>query len=241
MPSIYIIISYYNRTSPRSLRILLEQLSDYSDLIRLVVNVESSNDVSSFASLGVKYCVTENEGMNIGAWTKGYQIWPEADFYIFLQDECYVKRLDFLPQIISQFKADQKVGLLGETLNYRWNHDWQLLLESPINRYETQHEIDDIQSKRVDCYLHHMRRWKIDPGQSALHLRSLVWALPAQVMRRLGGFPIGRNKGECIAAEIAVSRRLISLGYRISQFGTQPFTYFGHREWREDGLSKIQS
>jgi len=233
MSRTYIIISYFDRTSPESLRILLDQLNDYNDSIRLVVNAESSEDLSSLGSLGVEYFVTENEGMNIGAWTKGYQRWPDA--------ECYVKRLDFLKRIIPLFNSDQKLGLLGETLNYRWNHDWQLLLKSPINRYEEQHEIDEIQSRRVDCYLHHMRRWNIDPGESAMHLRSLVWALPAPVMRRLGGFPIGRNKGECIAAEIAISRRLISLGYRISQVGTHPFTCFGHREWREDGLSKIQS
>jgi hypothetical protein len=66
-----------------------------------------------------------------------------------------------------------------------------------------------------------------------------VWFFPGTMLRLLGGFPVGANRGECVAAEIAVSRKIVSLGYRFDQICEPPFSFFGHSEWRSDGLSKM--
>jgi hypothetical protein len=78
----------------------------------------------------------------------------------------------------------------------------------------------------------------IDAGNTGFHLRSLCWAFRGDVLRAMGGFPIGKNKGECIAAEIGVSRKVLQLGFEFDQITPNPFCYIGHGEWKADGSSK---
>jgi hypothetical protein len=129
--------------------------------------------------------------------------------------------------------------MLGESLNRKWNHPWETLTNSPLNNYCDDHFIGSGCSRRVDTYLSAMQSWGVDPGETGAHLRSLVWAIRGDVLRQMGGFPIGNNKGECIAAEISVSRRVIQMGLEFDQIDRAPFFYFGHLEWRSDGSSKV--
>jgi hypothetical protein len=234
-----IVISYYFSRPDKNLFDLLLSLKKVF-AGRIVVIVNSDNNVSWSSPIdGVVFKYNKNVGMNIGAWNRGYLDNPDANFYLFLQDECFVKRADFFYSILAKFESEPDIGLLGESINCKWDIDWATLSESALNSLEADHLIDDRVVRRVDMYLHMMRFWGVNPGSSGRHLRSLVWALPGRVMRELGGFPIGQNKGECIASEIAVSRKIVNLGYRVEQFDLNPFTFFGHREWRADGLSKI--
>jgi hypothetical protein len=81
--------------------------------------------------------------------------------------------------------------------------------------------------------------WGINPGVTGRHLRSLVWGFSNESLSRLGGFPIGSTKEECIASEIAVSKKIEQLGLSVTQISDTPFTFFKHEEWRADGTSKI--
>jgi hypothetical protein len=233
-----IVISFYAGRDPSSLSRLLRDLDAYRSLIRLVINTDNLSSPASLLDYGVETLLTENHGMNIGAWHKGFSRWPDADYYLFLQDECYLKKDGFLREIVQRMESDTKLQFLGESLNYRWDRPWRDLLLSPLNQFSSGHYINHQYSKRVDTYLHNLVRWGVDPGPSGLHLRSLVWALSGRLIRELKNFPIGTNRGECIAAEIAVSRKVRQLGYEIAQIGSAPFTYFGHVEWRDDGIAK---
>jgi hypothetical protein len=235
---IRIIISYYSTRSPNELRRLLQQLVAYRDQICVVVNQDSDSVLHELA-LGVQVLSNPNQGMNIGAWNRGFLENPDSDLYVFLQDECFLKRDGFIQAATERFESDVRLGMLGETINWRWAYPWPVLLGSGLNQITAEHFVDGGPAGRVACYLSTMKNWGVDPGHSAEHLRSLVWFFPGTMLRLLGGFPVGANRGECVAAEIAVSRKIVSLGYRFDQICEPPFSFFGHSEWRSDGLSKL--
>lgn len=174
-----------------------------------------------------------NAGMNIGAWDAAWRRWPGRDAYVFVQDECYVVRDGWLPSALGAVTA-HGIGMAGESLNAAWNRPWSELRTTVGENVLPEHFIDGQPANRVDVYLHHMRRYGIEPGDSGRHLRSLVWVLRGEVLERIGGFPSGANYGECIAAEIGVSRAVESLGLELRELGPLPFHVFRHREWNQD-------
>ncbi len=207
--------------------------------ILVVVNEDGRTQTQTQSSNGVLYITRENSGMNIGSWDAGFRAYPDYDCYVFLQDECVIEQHDFLQVYTQAFASDGQLGMLGESINPKWTADWLSLQRSGMNVFVPGHEIDGNPAPRVDCYLHHMRRWGIEPGPVATHLRSLIWCFRGETITLLGGFPIGHNKGECIAAEIGVSRKVEELGYTFRQISEQPFSYIYHTEWRRDGRSKL--
>jgi hypothetical protein len=75
----------------------------------------------------------------------------------------------------------------------------------------------------------------VDPGIEGKHLRSVVWFLSADTLKRIDGFLIGRNYGECIAAEIATSKKVESLGRDVVQVNEhEEFFYIRHLEYNQD-------
>jgi hypothetical protein len=55
------------------------------------------------------------------------------------------------------------------------------------------------------------------------------------VLSEIGGFPIGRNYAECIAAEIGVSKLVESRGLSVQQVDDdEPFRFIRHEEWNQD-------
>lgn len=174
-----------------------------------------------------------NVGMNIGAWDAAWRAWRGRPAYLFLQDECFAVREHWLSEFLAPF-GQPGVGMVGEAFNTSWDQPWDALRAGPGCDVLPEHHVDGAPGNRVDVYLHHMRRYGIDPGVVGRHLRSLVWALPGAVMESIGGFPQGTNYGECIAAEIGVSRAVESLGLTLGQVGATPFHAFRHREWSQD-------
>jgi hypothetical protein len=233
-----IVISFYWAREKLSLKRLLYSLSEHQSNIIVIVNSDEESNPSDFC-LPFPVIFRHNLGMNIGAWHAGFLSNQDADLYIFLQDECFLCRPDFISSISRRFSMNPALGMLGESLNWRWAKPWPALIRSELNSFEPGHFLRGNPARRVDTYLDLMCTWGINPGATGEHLRSLIWALPGKVMRDLGGFPLGRNRGECIAAEIAVSRKVVMMGYQIGQISEAPFTFFGHAEWRPDGLSKI--
>ena len=54
------------------------------------------------------------------------------------------------------------------------------------------------------------------------------------MLEQIGGFPLGANYGECIAAEIGVSRSVVAHGMGLGMVGPAPFHVFRHHEWNQD-------
>jgi hypothetical protein len=88
---------------------------------------------------------------------------------------------------------------------------------------------------RVDFYLEFLKANGLDPGVGGKHLRSVVWFLSAEVLKAIDGFLIGRNYGECIAAEIATSKKVQALGLNFVQANeNEEFFYIRHLEYNQD-------
>lgn len=236
---IQIIVSFYSARPPNNLYQLLGNLQEIHHAVLVVINDENHKGPPQNAMLaGVRCVLRENIGMNIGAWHEGFKTEPDKDFYLFLQDECFLKRTDIVNACVRRFSNEPQLGMLGETLNQKWNHSWEALRGSHLNWRDNDHMVDGISVPRVDFYLQEFKRLGVDPGNCGLHLRSLFWAFRGDALRAIGGFTQGNNKGECIAAEIAVSRKILQFGFDFDQLETQPFTYVGHPEWKADGSSK---
>jgi hypothetical protein len=235
------VVNHYDRRPKDSLESLLNQLRAYDLQVLVVINSDEEKTSSTWRETSkLRYLRRPNAGMNIGAWSEGYARMPDFDYYLFLQDECIIEKDDFIEAYAEEFNKDKNLGMVGESINPKWLMDWESLRQSGLNVFSPEHEIGRVPTRRVDFYLHCLKTWGIDPGKTGRHLRSLIWFLPGCIMGRLKGFPEGKNKGECIAAEIGVSRRIEQMGYSLKQVGEAPFSYIYHTEWQRDGYRKKQ-
>lgn len=230
-----VVISNYAARGSFGVETLLSQLEGLVDEIVVVVNDDDCKKVESFSRDGVFYIRRPNVGMNIGAWSEAIPHLKHEGVSLFLQDECYVVNKLFRKRYEEIFD-NPLVGMAGESINPKWNWPWLSIAQSGLN-YPIQIQGGGVIS-RVNFYLNCMNYWGIDPGANGAHLRALVWAFSSEMLNKLGGFPIGFNKEECIASEIAVSKIVNQLGMTFVQSNDLPFTYFEHHEWSKDGVSK---
>lgn len=234
---LFVIISHYAARDKAALQSLVRQIRAQGLLCAVAINDDLAEGVSEEVLFGVPAVRGPNRGMNLGAWQLGFHHFKGHEAYLFLQDECEIRSQDFAQHYVSLL-ADPTVGLAGESINLKWDRSWNDVAASPLNyplfNAQGQPVID-----RVSFYLACFKHWDIQPGTSARHLRSLVWGLRAETMNLIGGFPIGLNKEECIAAEIGVSKKVESTGLRVVQSAENPFNYIGHREWSANVQHKI--
>lgn len=233
-----VVISFYDRRSTAPLEGLLDSLDRHpagADHERVIcINATGAALLPDSIRMRVDDVLERpNIGMNIGAWDAAWRRWPDRPAYLFLQDECYAVREHWLALAL-QALAGQDVGLVGESLNSAWDKPWSVLRDGPGKAQLPEHFIDGQLANRVDVYLYHIRRYGIDPGDCGRHLRSLIWAMRGEVLAAIGGFPQGANYGECIAAEIGVSRAVESRGLTLSTLGPAPFHAIRHLEWNQD-------
>lgn len=233
-----IVVSHYDLRSKKILRDLISSLIGGQFDIVVVVNNDFVDSVRrDMFCPGVARINRPNTGMNIGAWNCAFHEFPNYEYYIFLQDECVIKNFSFVEAYVARL-SDAKIGMIGESVNFKWNMDWNLISSSFLN-YDVR--VNNLANKvgRVEYYLYMMQKWGVEPGVTGRHLRALVWALSREVLLKINGFPIGDSKEECIAAEIAVCKSVEQLGLRVEQVDIDAFKYIQHSEWRNDGSSKI--
>lgn len=233
-----VVVSYYDRRPVEPLVVLLDSLersgTPVKPITTIVVNSTGDRRLPGPIAARVDNVVYRpNVGMNIGAWDEGWRRHPEAECFLFLQDECYAVVDDWRERYLAALDAPQ-VGLVGESINPSWDRPWSALRDSVGRHSLPEHLLGGRPANRVDVYLDFMRRNGIDPGESGRHLRSLAWACRGDRLAAIGGFPAGANYGECIAAEIGVSRAFAALGGTVECVGPLPFSVFRHREWNQD-------
>ena len=234
-----VVISYYDRRPIHNLLELIHSLYRYPaghDFDLCVVVNRTTNDVLSipeeYSSVTVDY--RHNTGMNIGAWDHGWRIHPGYKDYLFLQDECYVIRDNWLSGYRSILE-NPEIGMVGESLNILWNKSWAELRELFTNISLPEHMVDGQAVNRVDFYLKLFGEHGVSPGSTGRHLRSVIWFFPGAVLKEIDGFLIGRNYGECIAAEIATSKKVEALRLGVVQVNKQEeFFYIRHLEYNQD-------
>lgn len=233
-----VIISFYDRRPVEPLIHLLDSLDAHDPGLQYerVICVNASGGPALPVAVVERVddlLLRANRGMNIGAWDAAWRQWVGRPVYVFLQDECYAVRDGWMCDALAAV-ADPDVGLAGEALNDGWDRSWDELRLGPGRDLLPEHFVNGEPANRVDVYLHHIRRFGIDPGTSGRHLRSLAWVARGDALTAVGGFPTGGNYGECIAAEIGVSRSMEAIGLRVRQIGPSPFHAFRHLEWSQD-------
>ncbi len=250
--AVLVVVSHYDRRPIADMERLLASLEAYSagsdyDLT-VVVNRTTSQSMAETplgaclanakAAVGARVIERVNLGMNIGAWDAGWRQSPDYQHYVFLQDECWVVRDGWLGAIRSRL-ADRDVGLVGESLNEAWDRSWHHIRSALKSEFAPDHWCDGAQVDRWRAYEAAWRAWDVDLGAGGRHLRSLVWAASGDALARIGGLLIGRNYGECIAAEVAVSKRFEAAGYRVEQLRPEPFAYLRHLEFNRNHAFEV--
>ncbi len=232
-----VIISFYDRRDVQHLKRLLEGLrtTPAGRPFDIVVVVNSTGDlrIGEVVEDQATVVYRENSGMNIGAWDHGWRTHPNYKSYVFLQDECSVIASNWLVHI-QKALGHSEIGLLGETINTAWDRPWETLEIAHKGAQLPDHFIEGKKADRLSTYMHAFKKWGIDRGSGGRHIRSLIWAMRSETLERIDGFPIGRNYGECIAAEIAVSKAVEGLGLKVTQIAAQEFFCFRHWEWNSN-------
>lgn len=233
-----VIVSFYDRRSVSPLWQLFSAMERNAPgrnyQIGLVINRTGDHALTLPTSERlVAVLERANLGMNIGAWEAGWRHFKGFETYVFLQDECYPVRSGWL-DALARAAERPGVGLVGESINTAWDQPWEVLRQKQAAIVMPEHLVDGKPANRVDAYLDFMRRNGIPPGPTGRHIRSLVWAARRESLERFGGFPIGTNYGECIAAEIGTTKKVEAAGLQAVQVSDRPFTYIRHREWNQD-------
>ena len=230
-----VIVSFYNARPTGPLVALLDQLATipagWPFRTRVVVNrAEDRHLELPDRHRGTEVLHRENLGYNIGAWDHGWRVGPPADFYLFLQDDCEIARSGWLRAFVRAL-ARPGAGLVGENIPNHWDCPWPEIEASIRDERLPGHELDGRPVARMEVYQDAFRRWGVAPGPKGDHLQALIWAARRGVLEKIGGFPIGANYGEAIAAEISVTKKVQSLGMRGVQVAWRPFRYIRHPEW----------
>lgn len=230
-----VVVSWYDQRPIEPLHALLASIDAHDPgrpfEMALVINRDGAGTLALPERPGLRVLERANRGMNIGAWDHAWRQWPDHDAYLFLQDECLVVADGWLRMFAD--RVGTGTNLVGESLNLAWDRPWPELRATIGETTLRDHRIGGRPANRVDVYLDFMRRNGIDPGAGGLHLRSLVWYARRETLECIGGFPEGGDFGECIGAEIGVSRAVVAAGGRILQLQDEPFAAIRHAEWRQ--------
>jgi len=169
----------------------------------------------------------ENLGFNLGAWDYCWRNLPGHDYFLFLQDECFIRRRNWLKGFLSAYRRLPGAGLVGENYNTRWSKPWDTLTDEAYSRRI---------AKRARCYRFWLEQRNIPIGSHAGHLATVAQFTSREVLEQVGGFDICESYDEAIAAEIAFSRKCINAGMGIAQADVRRHFFIGHPQWPCDRL-----
>lgn len=232
-----IVISHYSKRDKYDLKNLLNELMKFNANIVVTINDDTAISDTIYDTSGIRFIIRPNIGMNIGGWSAALKYCKDFDQIIFLQDECRVNDSEFIDAYAEKLN-DPLVGMIGESLNYKWNLKWANLLASNLN-YNINLP-NGKKNNRVSFYLEFMNKLNIKPGSTGLHLRALAWGFSSRIItNNISKFPEGTFKEECIASEISVTKMIEQTGLKVCQSDLQPFKFFTHNEWKIDGSEKI--
>jgi len=233
-----VVVSHYNARGKEDLQALLSQLEPLAPQILVVINDDHHQGPAEFVPGMPTPCLRRaNTGMNIGGWNEAFQQRPDFEHYIFLQDECRIKDSSFVEAYTSQLTIDG-MGLLGECLNPRWSAQWDELEGNNLFNFPIQITPNSPPIMSIKFYKSCMESWGIPQGSTGRHLRALIWAISNETLTKINPFPVGRIREECIAAEIAISKKVEQFSLRVEQIDLLPFKFIEHKEWRIDGSKK---
>lgn len=236
------IIAHYSGLKSDSLKSLIDQVLIFGCKIVVVINVhlKVNSALEVYDEGPICWVKRENTGMNIGAWRAGYELFPDFEYYHFLQSECWVKHDSFLEAYVQMLSSTSQIGLLGESVNTTYGLPYRELACSEhidnraffeMDNYSYNRNYKTKVYKRIELYKFFHSRWGFDSTSfSWRHLRSVNWSARGDLLKDLR-FPVGRSKHECIAAEIVVSLMVADLGFCVEQSASSEFSFLGHPDF----------
>jgi hypothetical protein len=242
-----VIISYWVGRPAKDLNRLLAQMQKIDagapfDIL-IVCNGGLERPLSlppRYYGLRLRILNRENTGYNLGAWDHG---WRNADgyaYYLFLQDDCFLKRPNWVFDFGFRMSRDMGIGLLGEAI--MWDRmTWRYIREATDRDLGRLAWPEDEPIHPLDTYQALLDRRGIPRGEVGTHLPSLILFTSRQILNEIGGFPIiGSSYREAVASEIGISRLIESRGYRITKLKDRSFELIGHRQWTKAYRMKMQ-
>jgi hypothetical protein len=231
-----VVVSYWNGRPPRLLRRLLRQMLrvDAGTSFKLVIVCNGGNEKplhlpSEFDRLHPLVLNRENTGYNIGAWDFGWRVVNDCEYFLFLQDECFLKKPGWVSEFEFRMENDSGIGLLGESIT--WDRMSWPYIRTATDRDLGVEWFKGEPAHPLDVYRDHLGKIEIPPGDVGTHLQSLMLFTSRKILVEIGGFPKGSNYREAVACEIGVSRLIEARGYRISKVKDHPFALIGHSQW----------
>jgi len=235
IPNTAVIVSTWDGNPSGYICSLIDSLKRYDAGvpydIYLCANGESYRLPKNLSNIFKKVFIRENTGFNLGAWDHAWRILPQYENYLFMQDDCYIKKDNWVKDFIGYFNSIEKCGLVGEYLNKSWDMPWTELTSA-----DGKHKVSKKKRERAGFYIETLRKWGIPKGETASHLTSVVHFTSRKVLEEVDGYIIVDDYHEAIAAEIAFSKKIQNKGYEIVQIGKFRHTRIGHRQWISDGF-----
>lgn len=179
---------------------------------------------------GVEIVRHSGTGDHLGAWDAAWRAGPAYAAYLFVRGECRAVRADWAAAF-HRAASQPGVGLVGECFSPTWDAPWDVLAGRFRGHGLGDHAVAGRPAERVASYLEFFRRHGIAPGDRGDHLQGLVLFATRPVLERVRGFPVGRNPGEVIAAEIGFSKKVQAAGLALLQVAPDAFTYVEHPHW----------
>lgn len=180
-----------------------------------------------YSEMRVRVINRENTGWNLGAWEAGWRAVEGYEYFLFLQAECFIKSSDWLFRFEHRMDLDTGLGLLGERLMWG-GMTWQYAKENTALSFAQNHEIIG----SFDLYQENLRKNGIEKGLLGEHLVSIILFTSNRVLERINGFlPLGDTYIEAVSCEIGLTKKVESIGLRVSQIGDDAFSLIGHSQW----------
>jgi hypothetical protein len=178
-----------------------------------------------------KLFVRENTGYNLGAWDYAWRHLPNHDHFLFLQDDCVVRKNGWLRDFIGRFVSTRGCGLVGENIDRSWDIPWSQLC-NPAPKGDPKKNA--AARKRVEWaafFREKLREWRIPEGQTARHVTTVVQFTSRTILEEVGGYNFGNSKLEATAGEVAFSRKIVARGNLLIQVGRWRHSRIAHPQW----------
>ncbi len=244
-PRTCVIVSYWTGRPARRLHRLLQQMRVIEPGVPFDVVVACNGGderpltlPAQFDDLRPRVLNRENSHYNLGAWEYGWRHAGDYEFYLFLQDDCFLKRGGWLYDFEFRMTNDPGIGLLGEMIKYD-AMTWEYLRETVYTRFLTPDPDRAEQEHPLDVYRGLCAERGIASGETGRHVPSIIMFTSRRVLEEVGGFPLfGPSYRHAIGTEIATSKLIESRGYRVAKVTDQIFNAIGHVEWTANGIGR---
>ncbi len=128
----------------------------------------------------------------------------EYDYFLFLQDDCFLKKPNWVLDFEFPAGNDPGIGLLGEAI--MWDRmTWAYIRKATDRDLGRLAWPEEKPVHPLDTYQELLKKRGVPPGEVGTHLPSLILFAPRTVLEEVGGFPlIGSTYREAVACEIGI-------------------------------------